>query len=47
MVAYGVGLVMLAGVYFSLVYFDSSVAIVFGILALAAMLVAIALVVLR
>ncbi len=47
MVAYAVALVMLAGLYVSLVYLGSGVAFVFGLAALAAMVVALALVILQ
>ncbi len=43
MLAYGVGLAMIGGLYVSLVYFDSRAALVFGVLAFAAMVIALAL----
>lgn len=47
MVAYAVALVMLAGVYISLVYAGPGAALVFGVAALVAVLVSLALVIFR
>jgi hypothetical protein len=47
MVAYAAALAMLAGLYLSLVFLGSGAALVFGLAALGAMLVALALVVFR
>jgi hypothetical protein len=47
MVAYAVGLAMIAGLYVSLVHFGSGVALVFGVASFAAMAVALALMILR
>lgn len=41
MVAYGIGLVLLAGLYVSVVYIGPGAALVFGVFAFVAMLVAV------